>query len=153
MGSTFTVTLPVRAIGAARSPLRNSMGDTFLHRDRLRAIEIVLVDDDVESRKMVAAVLRAAGANVTALDSAAAGLQAVSERRPDIVITDIGMPEMDGYAFTRALRQQNVDLKIVALSAFPAPQGAKEFDAYLTKPVDPFHLVDDIARVVLRPTG
>lgn len=153
-GSTFTVTLPVRALGTARGVLRNTMGETFMHRDRLRGIEIVLVDDDVEARKMVTAVLRAAGANVVSLDSGAAGLEAVIAHRPDLVITDIAMPEMDGYAFTRALRERNPDLKIVALSAFPAAQGqSKDFDVYLTKPVDPFHLVDDIARIALRPTG
>jgi CheY-like chemotaxis protein/two-component sensor histidine kinase len=153
-GATFTVTLPVRAITGA-TPVRTPP-ETFLHRDRLRGLDIVIVDDEQESRKMVSAVLRAAGANVLALDSASAGLDVIDGRRPHIVLTDIAMPEMDGYAFLRALRarEYGATLKIVALSAFPA--GKEEsggFDAYLTKPIDPFHLVDEIARIALQATA
>jgi PAS domain S-box-containing protein len=155
-GSTFTVTLPVRSVTAGTGPVRNALGDMFMHRDRLRGIEIVLVDDEVESRKMVAAVLRAAGANLTAFDSASAALEALDQHRPDIVLTDIAMPEMDGYAFTRAMRERGYGstVKIVALSAFPATgDKASGFDAYLTKPIDPFHLVDEIARIALPATA
>jgi CheY-like chemotaxis protein len=123
-----------------------------MHRDRLRGVEIVLVDDEPESRKMVAAVLRAAGANLAAFDSAGAALEAIDQHRPDIVLTDIAMPEMDGYAFTRALRERGYgsEIKIVALSAFPATGERRTgFDAYLSKPIDPFHLVDEIARIAL----
>lgn len=151
-GATFTVTLPVRSASAGTDPTRNAMSNTFLHRDRLRGVEIVLVDDESESRKMVATVLRAAGANVLPLDSAAAALEAIAQRRPDLVITDIAMPAMDGYALMRALRvlDGGATLKIVALSAFPARDGASsEFDAYLTKPIDPFQLVNEIARIAL----
>ena len=156
-GATCTVTLPVRAVSTASTPVRNPLGDTFLHRDRLRGLQIVLVDDEPESRKMITAVLRAAGAIVLPLDSPSAALDAIDERRPDIVITDFAMPGMDGYTFTRTLRARNygAELKVIALSAFPA-RGSDEpngFDAYLTKPIDPFHLVDDVARIALRPTA
>ncbi|HEV7485089.1 MAG TPA: PAS domain S-box protein [Thermoanaerobaculia bacterium] len=155
-GSTFTVTLPVRSIAAATGPVRNALGDTFMHRDRLRGLEIVLVDDEQESRKMVSAVLRAAGANLLAFDSAAAALEAIDDHRPDIVLTDISMPQTDGYTFTRTLRERayGATLKIVALSAFPATgERASGFDAYLSKPIDPFHLVDEIARIALPATA
>ncbi|HEV7428517.1 MAG TPA: PAS domain S-box protein, partial [Thermoanaerobaculia bacterium] len=149
-GSTFTVTLPVRSVTAGTGPIRNALGDTFMHRDRLRGVSIVLVDDEPESRKMVAAVLRAAGANLMAFESAAAAIAAIDEERPDLVVTDIAMPQMDGYALTRALRERPYgrDLKIVALSAFPATGERRNgFDGYLSKPVDPFQLIDDIARL------
>ena len=155
-GSTFTVTLPVRSVTLGTAPVRNSLGDMFMHRDRLRGIGIVLVEDEVESRKMVAAVLQAAGANLTTFDSATAALESLDQHRPDIVLTDIAMPEMDGYAFTRALRERGYgkEVKIVALSAFPATgDRASGFDAYLTKPIDPFHLVDEIARIALPATA
>ncbi|MBV9071259.1 MAG: response regulator [Acidobacteria bacterium] len=127
-----------------------------MHRDRLRGIDIFLVDDEPESRKMVAAVLRAGGANLSTFDSAAAALEALEQQRADIIITDIAMPEMDGYAFTRTLRERGYgrDIKIVALSAFPATgDRGSGFDAYLTKPIDPFHLVDEIARIALPATA
>jgi PAS domain S-box-containing protein len=155
-GSTFTVTLPVLAVSTNASPVRPTMGDTFLHRDRLHGLDIVLVDDEQESRKMITAVLRAAGAHVVPVDSASAALDVIDQRRPSLVITDIAMPEMDGYALTRLLREcdYGADLKIVALSAFPATNDQRSgFDAYLSKPIDPFHLVDEVARIALRATA
>ena len=149
-GTTFTVTLPVRAVSERPDAVRNAFGDTFLHRDRLRGIEIVLVDDEVESRKMIATVLRAAGANVLPFDSASAAIEAIDQHRPDLVITDIAMPGTDGYALTRTLRERDYgeDLKIVALSAFTAGSNERRaFQAYLSKPIDPFQLVDEIARI------
>jgi CheY-like chemotaxis protein/anti-sigma regulatory factor (Ser/Thr protein kinase) len=155
-GSTFTVTLPVRSVTTATGPVRNALGDTFMHRDRLRGIEIVLVDDEQESRKMIAAVLRAAGATLLAFDSAAAALDAIDQHQPDLILTDIAMPATDGYAFTHTLRERPYgrELKIVALSAFPATSERRSgFDAYLSKPIDPFHLVDEIARIAMPATA
>jgi PAS domain S-box-containing protein len=155
-GSMFTVTLPIRAIAAGSGAVRNPLGETFLHRDRLRGLQIVLVEDEPESRKMVTTVLRAAGATVLPFDTAGAALAAIDEQLPDLVITDIAMPEMDGYALTRILRERpyGTTLKIAALSAFPArAEESKVFDAYLTKPVDPFQLVDHVARITLRATA
>jgi PAS domain S-box-containing protein len=149
-GTTFALTLPVRAVSEGPGAVRNTFGDTFLHRDRLRGVEIVLVDDEVESRKMIATVLRAAGANVLPFDSASTALDAIDQRRPDLVITDIAMPGTDGYAFTRTLRERHYpeELKIVALSAFTAASNEQSaFQAYLSKPIDPFQLVDEIARI------
>jgi hypothetical protein len=154
-GTTFTVTLPVRAMGGPEGAVRTSFGDTFLHRDRLRDVEIVLVEDEEESRKMITAVLRAAGAKVLAFVSANEALASIDERRPDLVITDIAMPVMDGYAFTRRLRERDYGpkLKIVALSAFSPDAGERRtFEAYLLKPIDPFQLVDEVARVAVPVT-
>ncbi|HXA16475.1 MAG TPA: ATP-binding protein [Thermoanaerobaculia bacterium] len=155
-GTTFIVTLPVHAVSGSEGAVRSSFGDTFLHRDRLRGIEIDLVEDEEESRKMIMTVLRAAGATVTAFDSASAALEAIDRHRPDVVITDIAMPVMDGYAFTRALRERDYGpkLKIVALSAFtPNPSERRTFEAYLSKPIDPFQLVDEIARIAMPATA
>lgn len=155
-GTTFTVTLPVRVVSGSEGAVRSSFGDTFLHRDRLRGIEIDLVEDEEASRKMIMTVLRASGATVIAFDSASAALEAIDRHRPDVVITDIAMPMMDGYAFTRALRERDYGpkLKIVALSAFsPDPSERRTFEAYLSKPIDPFQLVDEIARIALPATA
>jgi signal transduction histidine kinase len=79
-GATFIVTLPIRPIATADGTVRKNVGATFLQRDRLRGVDIVLVGDDAQSRTMVTTVLRAAGANVVPLDSAIASLD-VFERR------------------------------------------------------------------------
>lgn len=154
-GATFTVTLPVRSVSVATTPVRNTWGQTFVHHDRLRGVEIVLVDDDNEARKLVAGILRAAGANVLPLDSASAALEAIDRHRPAVVITDIAMPEMDGYALTRKLREREYGpaLKIMVLSAFPArSEDSGGFSAWLSKPIDPFHLVDEVVRIAAAVT-
>jgi hypothetical protein len=153
-GATFTVTLPVRSVKSEKEPVRNPWTTTFLHRDRLRDLEVVLVDDDKEARKLLSGILRAAGAHVLPVDSAMAALEAVDRHRPAIIITDIAMPEMDGYALTRALREREygASLKIVVLSAFPSrAEDQAGFDAWLSKPIDPFQFVEEIANIA-QPT-
>jgi CheY-like chemotaxis protein len=141
-------------MSTAEGAVKSSFGDTFLHRDRLRDVEIVLVEDEEESRKMLTAVLRAAGAKVLAFDSSTAALEAIDQHLPDLVITDIAMPVLDGYAFTRALRKRNANLKVIALSAFsPDANERRTFEAYLLKPIDPFQLVDEVARVAMPAAG
>ena len=154
-GATFTVTLPLRAVSPRPGAEPRSPADTFLQRDVLRGLQIMLVEDDRESRRMIATVLRAAGGIVVPMESAAAALDAIEQKTPDILITDIAMPEMDGYAFTRALRARpsGRDVKIIALTAFSAgTTDQSQFAAYLLKPIDPFHLVDEVAKVAQRAT-
>ncbi|HVR40632.1 MAG TPA: PAS domain S-box protein [Thermoanaerobaculia bacterium] len=153
LGATFTVTLPIRAL-AASPPAGTAVASAVVSpsRDRLAGMSILLVDDEREGRLLVRAVLQQAGANVVAVDSAEHALNALAERVPDIIITDIAMPLMDGYAFARGLREmpQLHNVKIVALSAFPAGSGASlesGFDEYLSKPIEPAHLVETIAKL------
>jgi hypothetical protein len=155
-GATFTVTLPVAAVAtisneaphtqSAEEPIRT------INPDRLRGISLLLLDDDVEARGLISAILRQAGADVTAVESAPLALAELTRIRPDAVITDIAMPEMDGYAFSREMRARpELDgVKLIILSAFPAAAQASDvmFNGYLTKPVDPADLVDDVARIV-----
>jgi CheY-like chemotaxis protein len=120
--------------------------------DRLRGLSLILVDDDVDARGLILAILKQAGADVTAFASAPLALSALTHQRPDAIITDIAMPEMDGYAFSREVRgRRELDgVKLIILSAFPAAAQPNDtsFDGYLTKPVDPADLVDEIARIV-----
>ena len=150
-GARFTVTLPIRALlqtaeeeGAKRTPGFSSA---------LHGRSILVVDDDREGRELVAAALRFAGAEVRAVGSASDALDYVKDHRPDLVLTDIAMPDVDGYALQRKLRQQNelANTKIVALTAFPATaMSAKEqeFDSYLRKPIDPYELTEKIGEIL-----
>lgn len=100
---------------------------------------------------MVAAALRSAGASVVALSSALAALNAIDQRLPHAVITDIAMPVIDGYTFARTVREREggAAIRIIALSAFfSAGADRSMFDAYITKPVDPFQLVEQVAGLV-----
>src|SRR5205814_1021338 len=105
-GSTFTVSLPIHAIAEDPDAVTNVLGVSFKYGNRLRDLHVVVVDDDQASRRIVSAVLTAAGADVSVFDSAAAALDAIERRQPDIIITDIAMPEVDGYTFARTLRQR-----------------------------------------------
>ncbi|HYC93379.1 MAG TPA: PAS domain S-box protein [Thermoanaerobaculia bacterium] len=152
-GATFTVTLPVGAVAAPREPqapaATAATPETI--EQRLEGTRIVLVDDDEEGRRVFRTVLRRAGAEVVDVGSAALALEAIALRRPDVVLTDIAMPQTDGYVLARRLRQENPGLKIIAVTAFPAgrsPSRDSVFDAYVMKPVEPATLVDSIATVL-----
>jgi hypothetical protein len=155
-GATFTVTLPVAAVAAILDEAPHPQGVEKPIRtitpDRLRGISILLVDDDAEARGLISAILKQAGANVTAVESAPLALAELERAHPDGVITDIAMPQMDGYAFSREMRSRpELDgVKLIVLSAFPAAAQAGDgmFNGYLTKPVDPADLVDDVARIL-----
>jgi PAS domain S-box-containing protein len=152
-GATFTVTLPIAAVAVPVEPHVLAAPPAPLQsiEQRLVGVNILLVDDDEEGRRVFRAVLRRAGAEVTDVGSVAQALDSIAARRPDVVLTDIAMPGTDGYVLARRLRDEMPDLKIVALSAFPAgrtPGKDKVFDWYVTKPVEPAELVDAIARTL-----
>jgi len=156
LGTTFTLTLPVGALKAEHikhfTPVLQEPRAPIV-TGRLAGVDVLLIDDDREARELVRAALRQAGANVIAVESAGLALTELATRRPDLILTDIAMPMMDGYALAREIRKRK-DLaksKLVALSAFPVSRQANSdagFDEYLTKPIDPFELVDAVARVV-----
>ncbi|HEX6082925.1 MAG TPA: PAS domain S-box protein [Thermoanaerobaculia bacterium] len=152
-GSTFTVTLPIGAAAAPREPQPPSplLATPELPEKVLAGVKILLVDDDDDGRRVFRAVLRHSGAEVVDVGSAALALEAIALRRPDVVLTDIAMPQTDGYVLARRLREENPGMKIVALTAFPAgraPAKDSVFDAYVTKPVEPATLVDAVARIL-----
>ena len=105
---------------------------------------ILLIDDDEAFRSMLRRALQRVGYDVVEASDGRAGLQALSDARVDLVITDIIMPEMDGLETIRALRQSHPELKIIAMSGGgrATPEGylaiAKLFGtaAVFTKPFD-----------------
>ncbi|HET7707673.1 MAG TPA: PAS domain S-box protein [Thermoanaerobaculia bacterium] len=157
-GAKFSVWLPVAAINPESAVERGAQAATpegSIDPARLKGLRVLIVDDDRETRSLVRALLRQAGADVTVADSAAAALTEFDSRVPDLLITDIAMPETDGFALTRSIRARKGGdtLKIIALSAFPAATTAAEasgFDLYLRKPIDPADLVDAAAKLTGR---
>ena len=153
-GACFTISLPIRSVRKTEPGTMPIQADSSLPQlASLSGRHILVVDDDQEGRELISTVLRQAGANVTAVDSATAALEYVDRNQPDIVITDIAMPEMDGYALQRRLRerQQLAAMPIIALTAFPASAVSadeKAFDLYLRKPIDPFELTEILSRLV-----
>jgi PAS domain S-box-containing protein len=155
-GTTITVTLPVAAIEAPpekdtppESPRRG------IDPTALANVSMLIVDDDVEGREIVHTVLTRAGARVALAEAAPDALSQLEKLRPDIIITDIAMPEINGYEFARTVRNRDDwrSIRVVAFSAFPERLSPERdlFDAYIAKPVDPFELVDTLAEIVARP--
>ena len=102
---------------------------------------ILVADDDKSTRKYIQAVLEADGYTVTTAENGAEALRVLDRDYIDLVILDVMMPEMDGYAFTEALRKSGSELPVLMVSAKQLPADRhKGFlvgtDDYITKPID-----------------
>ena len=164
-GARFAVTLPVRAIHAGLpstvtpSETEIACEDTSPGFERprpasLEGLRVLVLDDETDAREMVASALEAWGADVLMADAVPAALEAIARACPDVVVSDIGMPKEDGYAFVRRLRALGGEaggLPAVALTAYARSTDAARaiasgFDFHVTKPVDPDDLRDVVAR-------
>lgn len=160
-GTTMTVRLPLAiAPDAAVVPEAVEVPHTATQkRQLLPGIRILLVEDDVNVRESTAAFLEMRAAQVTTVASANAGVDAFLDVKPDVVISDLGLPGEDGYAFLRRILALDTDhaVPVIAFSGYSS-QGERTrcleagFAAYLVKPVDPDHLVQAVvAALALAP--
>jgi PAS domain S-box-containing protein len=156
-GARFIVTLPIRAVRVA-TPAAAAEPDIIAPAAgaRLDGTRVMVIEDDAAGRDLIVAVLRRAGASVTALESGYDAIDAADRgERPDIILTDIAMPDMDGFTLHKLLRDRSSldGVPIVALTAFPPSafqRSDEEFDAYLRKPVDPFELTLKLEEMLKR---
>jgi PAS domain S-box-containing protein len=159
-GATFTVTLPMLADDTgedqsgdgtqpAAEPEPLDSGDASLAE-----LKVLAVDDDRDSLEIVKRVLEERHATVFTAASAATGLELFQRVRPDVLISDIGMPEEDGYRFLRRVRALDADrgggTPAIALTAFAGPDDRRRamlcgYQAHLTKPVEALRLVATVA--------
>lgn len=154
-GATFSVELPV--LEAANLVEEVTVTTEAKSDDLLLAnLRVLIVDDEPDSREFVAFVVKQAGAQVTAVRSAVEALQLLSTTPFDIILSDIGMPEMDGCALIREIRQSLDDrcrqMPAIALTAYAGEYEQREaiasgFQSHLTKPVDPAEIVAVVARI------
>lgn len=152
-GATFTVELPLlrtpNLIENVADPALASLDDLPLTN-----LRVLVVDDEPDSREIVAFVLEQAGAEVIAVGAAIAALQTLQSMHFDILISDIGMPEMDGYAFIQQVRQLQVgeDILAIALTAYAGEVDQQQailagFQTHIPKPVEPEDLVSTVAHL------
>ena len=146
-GATFTVELPVR------SPSSSHDSQVALpppvHEGTLAGTSVLVVDDDIDTREMLASVLQTAGALVHTASSAEEGFNIAIEVRPDALVSDIAMPGQDGYSLMRQLNTalgSNSPRATVALTAFAGPADENRaaeagFSRHVAKPFDPLALV------------
>ena len=144
-GSTFIVRLPLAAALADPAPEPPT---------RVRACAgapIVLVEDHDDSRELLRDILETYGHRVTATASGRAGVQAALSERPEVMIIDIGLPELDGYTVARRVRDElGDDVYLIALTGYGQPDDRRRaaeagFDVHVTKPVDSAALLELLA--------
>jgi signal transduction histidine kinase len=145
-GATFTVTLPLRAQAGPAGPVATPASPprpTPVATPALTGLRLLVVDDEADARELVARLLRDAGAEVETADCAAAALEALPRFRPDLLVSDIGMPEQNGYQLLETLRAMpdSADLPAIALTAFARPEDRGRalnagFQMHVAKPVD-----------------
>jgi signal transduction histidine kinase/CheY-like chemotaxis protein len=158
-GSTFTVKLPLLGTGEpigiplSRHPkVADGLASVLL--GRLERIKVLLVDDEPNANEAVQALLDSCGAEVRVAGSAAQALQVLDVWRPDVLISDIAMPEEDGYVLIKKIRARSArksgDIPAAALTAYAKIEDrvsilAAGFQMYLSKPADPSELIAVVA--------
>lgn len=159
-GATFTVSLPrmqkraQRATGHRLQPQRPAEPSSC-NNESLKGVKVLSIDDDLFSRELVERVLADAGASVATADSARRAFEVLNEYRPDVVVSDLGMPGDDGYVFVEKVRSADdwkSSLPCVALTAFSRPEDRTRaitvgFDEHIGKPFDPNKLCVVVARL------
>jgi PAS domain S-box-containing protein len=158
-GATFTIKLPVvRSPASSRRP-RAWTDEHTEKRSPLHGVRVLMVDDDADTRDFCAALLEQYGAKVTAASSARAAYGILDRMTPDVLVSEIGMPEEDGYSLISEVRalgaQRGFWLPALALTAYTQTQHRADaltagYQAYLTKPVSPEALVAAIAQLTGR---
>ena len=146
-GATFTVHLPLAiAHPPAKPRVHPTSGESHevVPIPRLDGIRALVVDDEADARELICSVLEGHGASVETAQSGAEALERLQGDSVDVVISDIGMPDMDGYQFMRRLRAVEAKgsrVPALALTAFARPDDRKQailagYHAHLAKPFD-----------------
>ena len=153
-GATFTVRLPLMAVAAP--PIQeDSQSDGS---PDLSGVRVLVVDDEADSRELIAFMLEQYGASVTAVSSAQLALETLPLVKPDLLVSDIGMPEMDGYMLIRQVRslplEQGGLIPAIALTAYAGEVDQQQalsagFQMHLAKPVKPALLAIVVAKHAL----
>ena len=170
-GSTFTVKLPLitlRSVELSSEKSKEREHPTsnrdvpFECTPELEGLHILVVDDEEDGRTLVKTVLENCGAKVTTADSAASGFKAIQELRPDILLTDLGMPGEDGYFLIKNVRalpaDQGGSIPAAALTAYARVEDRMRvlragFQIHLPKPVEPAELIAVVANLSGRHQG
>lgn len=161
-GATFRVSLPMPALHSdgteRRHPHTSTPSANMPPLPRLDGLRLLVVDDDPDARALLERSLGNSGALVQTADCAAEALRLAAESSFDVLISDVGMPQMDGLQMMNKLRAEcprNKDVPAVALTAFAATEDRKRallagFDTFLSKPVDLGEVVAVVSRMAKR---
>lgn len=157
-GSTFIVSLPISLVRESEQPTlrRQTVGEGIetLELPELKGVRVLIVDDELDGRVLMARVLEERGARPLCASSAEEGLAALSRENFDVLLSDIGMPEKDGYDFIREVRRldplRSRPIPAVAITAYARAEDRQRsllagFHMHLSKPVEARELIASIA--------
>jgi len=152
-GATFTVRLPLMPI--QRIAHQNSQSSESF--SSLNGIQVLVVDDEPDSREFVAFVLEQAGATVLTATTANEALTMLIRAKPTVLLSDIGMPEMDGYMLMQQVRtlpsEQGGQVRAIALTAYAGDFNQQQalragFQQHISKPIEPDRLIQVISSLI-----
>ena len=156
-GSRFRVSLPVVALdsGAPEQAQPPATDEDVFPAECLRGLHAMVIDDNGSVRDLVALTLAKCGASVTVASSVRDALNLMPNFPPDVIVSDIAMPDVDGYEFVRQFRAlargKGANVPVIALTAYGSVQDRDRalkagFDRHLSKPIDPAELVRTIVK-------
>jgi PAS domain S-box-containing protein len=157
-GATFAIELPIRALSqppAERRVLPPLGTGQPAPSASLNEVRVLVVDDEVDAREVIASVLESRGARVVSAASSAEAMTALERFTPQVILSDIAMPGEDGLAFIRKLREvpRLKDIPALAFTAYARPEDRARvmdagFNGHLAKPLGPDALVQAIAKAL-----
>jgi PAS domain S-box-containing protein len=152
-GATFTVRLPIR--NSKTAPAGDHQGRSVARPLQLEGISILVVDDEPDSREVLAELLRQFGAQTRTAASAEEALSEIAHCAPQVLLSDIGMPSVDGFELVRRVRElfPNSDMLAMALTGLGGTHDRKRalaegFQVCMVKPVEPDRLVEAIKQLL-----
>ncbi|MBF2027648.1 MAG: PAS domain S-box protein [Oscillatoriales cyanobacterium C42_A2020_001] len=157
-GATFTVKLPLLRQEANEAPERlEARPDTPTSPNALNGLHILVVDDDTSTREFLAFLLELHGANVMMATNADEAIVMLTQFQPDVLLSDIGMPDVDGYMLMRQIRalppERGGTIPAIALTAYAGDMDQRQalaigFQQHVSKPVEPEVLIQAIVTLV-----
>ena len=165
-GASFVIALPLAPAHATQHdtertpPTHASTSELHVLLPDLTGVRILVVDDETDARELVKRVLEGQGAWVTTAASGDEALSVLEAARPDVVLSDVGMPDMDGYQLIRSIRASDSKARrvpAIAVTAFARAEDRKKamlagYQSHLSKPFDIAELVIMVAGLVDRTT-
>lgn len=156
-GATFTATFPLLAERA--EPVIHGQENSMMDNHSLDGLRVLLVDDEPEARQIISTVITRTGAEVKSCESAHEALAKLAEWKPDVILSDIAMPEQDGYSFIRQVRSlprdRGGEIPAAALTAYARDVDRNQaiaagYQMHIAKPIGASQLITLIARLAGR---
>ena len=154
-GSTFTVELPLYSCAnISKTTVNNLNNDRNL--PSLSGLTLLIVEDEIDAREMLTLILEQCGAKIVSADSVKQAFILYEQYQPDILISDISMPNEDGYALIRQIRSCETDktnIRAIALTAYAREEDKQQaleagFNLHLPKPIEPLQLIKFLSQFV-----